>query len=61
MRGLERYGFDKQAGYLRQAIIDLIENEGFHEYFDPLSGRGHGSGFFSWTAALFLDVALDER
>jgi mannosylglycerate hydrolase len=61
MRGLERYGFDKQAGYLRQAIIDLIENEGFHEYFDPLSGRGHGSGFFSWTAALFLDVALDDR
>jgi hypothetical protein len=61
MRGLERYGFDKQASYLRQSIINLVENEGFHEYFDPMSGRGHGSGFFSWTAALFLDVALDDR
>jgi mannosylglycerate hydrolase len=60
MRGLERYGFDKQANHLRQTIIDLVENEGFHEYFDPMSGRGHGSGFFSWTAALFLDVSLDD-
>jgi len=61
MRGLERYSFDEQAGYLRQTITDLIENEGFHEYFDPMSGRGHGSGFFSWTAALFLDVVLGDR
>ena len=25
---------------------------GMHEYFDPLSGDGRGSGEFSWTAAL---------
>ncbi len=61
MRGLERYGFDEQASYLRQTIIGLIENEGFHEYFDPISGKGHGSGFFSWTAALFLDVSLGDE
>ena len=61
MRGLERYGFDEQADRLRQSIVELIENEGFHEYFDPMSGRGHGSGFFSWTAALFLEVSLSDR
>ncbi|MDQ4143980.1 MAG: alpha,alpha-trehalase, partial [Actinomycetota bacterium] len=61
MRGLERYGFDEQADHLRQTITDLIENEGFHEYYDPITSKGHGSGFFSWTAALFLDVALGDR
>jgi len=61
MRGLERYGFDEQVGHLRRTITELVENEGFHEYFDPASGKGHGSGFFSWTAALFLDVALNGR
>lgn len=43
MRGLERYGFDEQAGYLRQTIVDLVKNEGFHEYFDPMSGKGHST------------------
>jgi hypothetical protein len=61
MRGLERYGFEEHAGYLRQIIIDLVEDGGFYEYFDPISGRGHGSNFFSWTAALFLDVSLRNR
>jgi hypothetical protein len=60
MRGLERYGFDYEAGRLRQSIVTLIRESGFYEYFDPLDGRGHSSDFFSWTAALLLDVALEE-
>jgi hypothetical protein len=61
MRGLERYGFDKQATHLRQTIIDLCRNEGFHEYFEPTSGAGQGSVLFSWTAALLLDVLMEDR
>ena len=61
MRGLERYGFDEHAAHLRQTIVDLCRDEGFYEYFDPTTGTGHGSDFFSWTAALFLDLALDDR
>jgi hypothetical protein len=60
MRGFERYGFREQAQRLRQTIIGLVQNAGFYEYFDPLSGRGHGSEFFSWTAALLLGVIMDE-
>jgi glycogen debranching enzyme len=60
MRGLERYEFREQAQRLRRAIVGLVQKTGFYEYFDPLSGRGHGSDFFSWTAALLLDVLLDE-
>ena len=60
MRGFERYGFREQAERLRQTIVRLVQNGGFHEYFDPFTGRGHGSNFFSWTAALLLDVLMDE-
>jgi len=60
IRGLERYGYEKQAEHLRETIVSLCLNEGFYEYFDPLTGMGHGSDFFSWTAALLLDVLLEN-
>ncbi|MBA2442752.1 MAG: glycoside hydrolase, partial [Rubrobacter sp.] len=41
---------------LRRTVLDLVRGAGFYEYFDPTSGRGHGSDFFSWTAALLLDI-----
>ncbi len=56
MHGLERYGYKGEAARLRGTIVDLVRNSGFHEYFDPFDGTGHGSDSFSWTAALFLDA-----
>ena len=61
LRGLERYGFNKQAEYLRRATLDLIRAGGFHEYFHPRTGYGSGSHLFSWTAALLLDILLEEE
>ena len=61
MRGLERYGHEKEAARLRETIVRLCADEGFYEYFDPLSGMGHGSDFFSWTAALLIDVLLEKE
>jgi hypothetical protein len=60
MRGLERYGYEGQAERLRETLISLCKEQGFYEYYDPTTGFGHGSDLFSWTAALFLDVLLDE-
>jgi hypothetical protein len=60
LRGFERYGFTEQAGYLRETIVRLVRERGFYEYFNPLTGRGHGSDFFSWTAALLLDILLED-
>jgi hypothetical protein len=54
--GLRRYGFDAYATRTRQAIIDLVQQHGFYEYFNPHTGAGHGTDQFSWTAALLLDV-----
>jgi hypothetical protein len=59
MRGLESYGHEKEAARLRETIVRLCGNEGFYEYFDPLTGMGHGSDFFSWTAALLIEVLLE--
>ncbi|MAR43158.1 MAG: glycoside hydrolase, partial [Flavobacteriaceae bacterium] len=46
---------------IKKDSIDLIENEGFYEYFDPLNKsdkikkRACGSNNFSWSAALYID------
>jgi hypothetical protein len=60
MRGLERYGYEEQAERLRNTIVSLSKEQGFYEYYDPTTGFGHGSDLFSWTAALFLDVVLED-
>ena len=36
--------------------LRLVARSGFHEYFDPFTGEGFGTGGFGWTAALTLDV-----
>ena len=61
MRGLRDYGYEKHAERLARAIVDLCWRQGFYEYFDPITGQGHGSVLFSWSAALLLDVVLGNR
>jgi len=61
MRGLERYGYEERAERLQKTIVSLCRDEGFYEYFDPLTGMGHGSNLFSWSAALLLDVTLHKQ
>jgi hypothetical protein len=54
--GLKRYGFADQAEALTNVTIELVEQSGFREYFDPLTGEGAGVDRFSWSAALTLDL-----
>jgi glycogen debranching enzyme len=61
MHGLEDYGFHEHADQLRASIVGLCQEAGFHEYFDPTTGEGHGSDLFSWSAALLIDVLMDEK
>ena len=60
-RGLRAHGLDAQAGALEATTLRLVAGGGMHEYFDPLSGEGRGSGEFSWTAALLVDTLRAER
>src|SRR6056297_1591740 len=54
--GLDKYGYHKYAVRIMNSIIQLSAMSGFHEYFDPDTGKGYGSDNFSWTASLLLDV-----
>jgi len=55
--GLRRYGFNDHADLLRDLSLELVEKQGFSEYFNPLTGEAEGAGNFSWTAALAIDLA----
>jgi mannosylglycerate hydrolase MGH1-like protein len=59
-RGCRTVGAMDKAEELRSAILDLVRLHGFREYFDPHGEAGYGSDRFSWTAALYLDVALER-
>lgn len=54
--GLRRYGFSKYAQRVRQSSIELVQQHGFYEYYNPLTGEGRGTDQFSWTASLLLDL-----
>ncbi|MFI5047697.1 MAG: trehalase family glycosidase [Acidimicrobiia bacterium] len=56
---LYAYGEGELAEQLRERTLALVATAGFHEYFSPLDGSGHGADDFSWTAALTIDLALD--
>jgi glycogen debranching enzyme len=60
MHGLEAIWLPGSRKASAKTIIELCKSEGFHEYFDPLTGRGLGSILFSWSAALLLDVLMED-
>ncbi len=57
--GLRQHGFDALADGIRHDTARLIQQSGYCEYFDPITGEGLGGGVFSWTAAVGLAWALD--
>lgn len=53
--GAQQAGHSTLAKQVSDASLALIEQHGFREYYDPLTGAGLGADHFSWTAALALD------
>ena len=58
-RGLRRHGRPDLARRIEDATAALIERWGFREYYDALTGEGHGAPDFSWSAVI-LDL-LEAR
>jgi hypothetical protein len=52
--GLRRNGEAALASRLERGMITAMEQSGFAEYFDPVTGEGCGGLAFSWTAAAYL-------
>ncbi len=61
VQGLQEHGETALAERIRSDTMRLIENSGFYEYFDPITGDGHGGPNFTWTAAIYLIWSLDAQ
>jgi len=64
-QGCKKYGHHGTANILKWDFLELVNNLGFYEYFDPRRAvadeltRGYGGPHFSWTAAVVLDLMAD--
>lgn len=56
LQGLLRYGYHEEAERLYRSSLALIKQSGMREYYDPLTGQGHGANGFTW-GGLVLDMA----
>lgn len=61
-KGLKNYAFDDTAKVVKDDLIHLIENLGFHEYFEAQKvvadglTKGYGGNNFSWTASSYIHL-----
>jgi glycogen debranching enzyme len=53
--GLAAAAMDGIAQTIRASSLELIEEGGFAEYYDPMTGEPCGGGRFTWTAAMVLE------
>jgi hypothetical protein len=53
--GLVAAGEAAVADRITQSSLKLIEQSGFAEYYDPITGEPLGGGRFTWTAAMVLE------
>jgi len=60
IKGLEQYNRSDLANRLAHETLQLVEQSGFYEYFNPKTGQGLGSDSFSWTAALVIDLLKSD-
>lgn len=54
-KGLLRYKMNDLAKKVAQSTLELLEKNGFREYFNPLTGKGMGAKDFTW-GGLILDM-----
>lgn len=55
--GLREQACESQANRIQQDTKHVIEQSGFYESFDPVTGKGSGGPDFTWTAAIWLHWA----
>jgi glycogen debranching enzyme len=60
-QGLRQHGSRRSGLRTGEDIVALAAQSGLWEYFHPLTGTGHGTDRFSWSAALLIEVLLSRR
>ncbi len=59
--GLRNYGYYDRAEEIRQGIFKLVRKSGFREYYSPFTCEGLGGTRFTWTAALVIDLVMNQQ
>jgi Glycosyl hydrolase family 63 C-terminal domain len=52
-------GYEAEAARVLDGVAGAIDREGFREYYDPRTGRGHGARDFGWSTLVVDLLALD--
>jgi len=58
--GLRTMGYTAAARELAYRSLDLVEQHGFYEYFNPITGHGNGPAQQSWTAVVLDMIATAQ-
>ena len=53
--GLRQHGYAELADEIAARSRQVVQAEGFREYYDPYTGRGGGAREFAWST-LVLDM-----
>jgi putative isomerase len=64
VEALSRSGHPALAQRLRKQTLDLLaQNDGLYEFYNPETGKPaeHAVPMFGWTAAVFIDLLLQEE
>jgi hypothetical protein len=54
-----RAGYEAEAARVLHGVVGAIDREGFREYYDPRTGRGHGAREFGWSTLVVDLLAAD--
>lgn len=57
-RGLVRHGRRDLAMHIAKQSVELLKMGGVREYYNPVTGVGHGANDFSWSTIL-LDLVVE--
>jgi hypothetical protein len=58
--GLQKHGYDDVAAAIVERTRQLVEREGFREFYSPYSGRPAGASGFGWSTLAVDMLALRQ-
>lgn len=55
VKGLRKHGYKKEADFIAQKSLEMVERYGFREFYNPETGEGYRRENFGWST-LVLDM-----
>jgi neutral trehalase len=55
VKGLRKHGYEREADKIVERMVEMVQREGFKEYYNPETGEGYRRENFGWST-LVLDL-----